>query len=623
MAPSPHTDGIRFGAFEIDLRSRELRKSGIRVKLQDLPFRLLVFLAERPGELVTREALGAALWPAGTFVDFEHGLGTAINKVREALGDSAANPRFIETIPRRGYRFLATVESVGAALAAPIKQRPRLGWGGILVVGLALAIAVFAIGWAGRLGKSGGTASFGPIRSLAVLPLENLSGDASQDYFADGITEELTTDLAKIGALRVISHTSVERFKHAGKSLPDIARLLHVDAVVEGAVLRSGNQVRITAQLVRAPAYEHLWAQTYDRDLGDVLAFEDEVAREIAGEIRIQLSALERSRLATARKVIPEVHDAYLKGRDEWSKRNPASLVKALESFKAAIGKDSTYAPGYAGLADTYAILGAAGYDVMPESEAMEEARAAALKAIELDDTLSDAHASLGFVAYSYDWNWAEAEKEFKRSLDLNPSNATAHQWYSEFLADLSRWQPAIAESERAAAVDPMSPIIHENLARPYYYSRRLERAIAYSKQTLEGDPDFSISHLRLGRAYAAEGRYTEAAAEFQRYFTLSGGSTLALASLANVRARAGERQEALRLAAQLRSEATRKNVPAYQFALIYAGLDDSGEAIRWLEKAYQERSDFLVCLKVEPLFDGLRADPRFQAIERRIGLEP
>ena len=629
MTPSPITDGIRFGAFEIDLRSRELRKSGMRVKLQDLPFRLLMFLAERPGELVTREALRAALWPAGTFVDFERGLGTAINKVREALGDSAANPRFIETIPRRGYRFLASVEKVGSApaepgmLADPIEQRRHLGWSGIHAAGLALAIAVFVLGWVGWRSTSAGTATRGSIRSLAVLPLENLSGDPSQDYFADGITEELTTNLAKIGALRVISHTSVERFKHAGKSLPEIARQLHVDAVVEGAVLRSGNQVRITAQLVRAPADEHLWAQTYDRDLGDVLAFEDEVARKIAGEIRIQLSALERSRLGKARRVSPEVHDAYLKGRDQWSKRNPASLLKALELFKAAIGKDSTYAPSYAGLADTYAILGAAGYDVMPESEAMEEARAAALKAIELDDTLSDAHASLAFVAYSYDWNWEEAEKEFKRSLELNPSNATAHQWYSEYLADLSRWQPAIAEAERAAAVDPMSSIIHENLARPYYYSRHLERAIAYSKQTLQEDPDFSISHLRLGRAYSAQGRYAEAAAEFQRYFTLSGGSTLALASLANVRARAGERQEALRLAAQLRSEAARKNVPAYQFALIYAGLGDSAEALRWLEKAYQERSDFLVCLRVEPLFDGLRADARFQAIERRIGLEP
>jgi serine/threonine-protein kinase len=253
----------------------------------------------------------------------------------------------------------------------------------------------------------------------------------------------------------------------------------------------------------------------------------------------------------------------------------------------------------------------------------MQRARAAALKAIELDDTLSDAHTSLAFVAYSYDWNWEQAEKEFRRSLELSPSSATAHQWYSEYLADVGRWRQAVTEAELAAAVDPMSSIIRENLGRPYYYSRNWDRAIEYSTRTLQSDPDFSISHLRLGRAYAAESRFAEAATEFQRYFTLSGGNTLALASLANVRARAGERREAVRLGAQLRSLAAQKYVPAYQFAIIYAGLNNADEALRWLEKAYQERSDFLVCLKVEPLFDDLRADPRFRDLERRVGLEP
>jgi TolB-like protein/DNA-binding winged helix-turn-helix (wHTH) protein len=385
MNSARSADRIRFGVFEIDLHSRELRKQGVRIKLQDLPFRLLLCLVERPGELVTREELRSALWPTGAFVDFERGLGTAMNKVRDALGDAAGSPRFIETIPRRGYRFLASVERIGTApdglesgtsspqpstreAQIPRKGRPRLGRAGWLVAGVALALAIFAFGWMAWRSGAASRASRGPIRALAVLPLDNLSGDPSQDYFADGITEELTTELAKIRVLRVTSHTSAKQFQHSGKSLPQIARLLGVDGVLEGAVLRSGSHVKITAQLVRAPTDEHLWAQTYDRDLGDLISSEEELARDIAGEIRIQLSAIERSRLENARRVAPEVHEAYLKGRDQWNRRTPVSLSEALQLFQTAIQKDPSYAPAYAGLADTYAILGAAGYDIMPES---------------------------------------------------------------------------------------------------------------------------------------------------------------------------------------------------------------------------------------------------------------
>ena len=633
-------DRFRFSVFEVDLHTRELRKHGVRIKLQDLPFRLLVSLAARPGELVTRAELQSALWPDGAYVDFERGLGTAMNKLREALGDSAVTPRFIETVPRRGYRFLVNVEGLEVAqrqaeISSDSRSPQAAGspshdarwlfgsWAVVLAGTLALVIGVLALGWARREKAPARTALPVPIRALAVLPLRNLSGDPRQDYFADGITEELTTELGKVRALRVISRSSATHFKNTGTSIREIARELHVNAVIEGAVLRSGNQVTVTARLLRVPADEQLWAKTYEGDLNDINVFEDEVARDIAKEIRIELSALENSRLAHARPVSSEVHDAYLLGRDQWNQRTPTSLRRALECFQAAIQRDPEYAPAYAGLADTYAILGAAGYDAMPESEAMERARAAALKAVSLDDSLADAHTSLAFVAYSYDWNWEQAEREFQRALDLSPSGATAHQWYSEYLADVGRWKEAILEAEHAAAVDPMSSIIRENLGRPYYYSRHWERAIENSRKTLQLDPDFPISHLRLGRAYAAAGRYPEAAAEFQRYFERSGGNTLALASLANVRARSGQRKEALQLIAQLHSLSSEKYVPAYQFALIYAGMNEADEAMRWLEKAYQERSDFLVCLKVEPLFDSLRADRRFQDLERRIGLEP
>jgi TolB-like protein/DNA-binding winged helix-turn-helix (wHTH) protein/Tfp pilus assembly protein PilF len=622
-----------FGLFELDLQNRELLKNGQPVRLPPQAFRVLELLASHPGQLVTREEIQKQVWSGDTFVDFEHSINKAIRQIRYALRDDADAPKFIETLPRRGYRFIAELTAPANAPEAVPPVQPSgvgvtdrdkgrrgkpLAWGAALLVAVAALLMTFTGGW---LSRFKGNAEPPPIRSLAVLPLENLSGDPSQDYFADGITEELTTDLAKITVLRVISHTSVMRYKDRKKSLPEIAAELRVDAVVEGAVLRSGERVRIEAQLIRASADEHMWAETYERDIGDILALEDEVAGDIAGKIRIKLAALDPNRVAGARSVRPEAYDQYLKGRYEWNKRNPASLTRALELFQQAVAKDPTYAAGYAGLADTYAILGASGYDLLPTSEAMEKAKAAALKAIEIDDTLSEAHSSLAFVTYSYDWNWHEGEKEFKKALALNPSNATAHQWYSEYFCALGRWQQSIAEAEVAVGLDPNSLIIHENLARPYYYSHQFDKAIEYSKKTLEMDSRFAVSHLRLGRAFAAKGMYREAADEFQQFSDLTGGSTLATASLANVRARAGDRKTALRLASELNALTAQKHVPAYQFAIVNAGTGSADEAIKRLEDAYRERADFLLYLKNEPLFDGLRADNRFQDIERRIGL--
>ncbi|HEX4593403.1 MAG TPA: winged helix-turn-helix domain-containing protein [Bryobacteraceae bacterium] len=612
---------LYFGPFVLDLHSQELHRDGQRVRLPPQAFRVLELLASHAGQLVSREQIQKQVWNGDTFVDFEHGINKSIRQIRDALGDDADAPKFIETLPRRGYRFVAELTEI--AKAEPVEARPaaleRWGvrpWMVAAILVLATAIVLLAVN------RFKGSSKPGPIRSLAVLPLANLSGDPSQDFFADGVTEELTTDIAKTAALRVISHTSVLRYKDAKKSLPEIAGELHVDAVVEGAVLRSGDRVRITAQLIRAQNDAHLWAETYERDLKDILALQDEVARDMAGEIKIKLAAI-GGLARPARAVNPEAHDEYLKGRYEWNKRNPASLARALEFFQRAVEKDAADPAAYAGLADTYAILGVAGYDWLPISEAMAKAKAAALKAIEIDDTLSEAHSSLAFVTYSYDWNWHEGEKEFKRALALNPSNAVAHQWYSEYLCDLGRWPEGIAEAETAVALDPNSLIIQENLARPYYYSRQLDRAIEYSKKTLDLDPNFAVSHLRLGRAYAGKGMFAEAAAEFQRFADLVGGSTLATASLANIRARAGDRKTALRLAAELKAAAAGKPVPAYQFAIVYAGLGDVDQAIKWLEGAYRERNDFLLVMKNEPLFDNLRADARFQDIERRIGLEP
>ncbi len=640
---APPMNRLYFDDFELDLQSQELRKNGRPVRLPLQAFRLLEFLASHPGELISREQIQRYIWGEDTFVDFEHGTNKSIRQIRGALEDDADSPKFIETLPRRGYRFICQTRLVAGtdeSESAPHSQDSLIDppdrelearetergtltrrfkylvWGTAALT-VALTISLVYLG----LGQSMASSMHGPIRSIAVLPLTNLSGDPSQEYFADGITEELTTYLAKVAPLRVISHTSVLQYKGTRESLGAIGRELGIDAVVEGGVLRSGDRVRITAQLVRVAADEHVWAETYEREAKDILALQDELTRDISAEIKIKLAGLDNH--LPIRQIPLEAHDDYLKARYEWNTRTPASLRRALDFFQQAIAKDPDYAAAYAGLANSYEIMGVAGYDWLPISDAMSKAKAAAMKAIHIDDSLSEAHTALAFVAHTYDWDWQASEKEFQRALALNPSDATAHQWYSEYLCNLGRWTESIAEAKAAASLDPNSLIIKENLARPYYYSRQYDKAIEYSEETLALDPSFAISHLRLGRAYAAKGMYAEASSEFQRFSDLVGGSTLATASLANVSARSGDQQRALRLAAELRKVAANKQVPAYQFAIVYAGLGEANEAIKWLEEAFKERNDFLLVIENESIFDGLRSDRRFQEIERRIGLQP
>lgn len=635
---------LYFDDFELDPQSQELRKNGRRVRLPMQALRLLEFLASHPGELITRDQIQRHLWSEDTFVDFEHGINKSIRQIRGALEDDAGSPRFIETLPRRGYRFIrqsrfasgpagtdiagttggfrlsnppkSPEEDQDTRLAGLARRSKYLIWG-VSALAVVLVISLVYQGF----GRSLASSMRGPIRSIAVLPLNNLSGDPSQDYFADGVTEEITTYLAQVAPLRVISHTSVVQYKGTRKSLAAIGRELGVDAVVEGGVLRSGDRVRITAQLIRAAADEHLWAESYEREAKDILGLQEDLARDISAEIKIKLAALDHR--VRIRQIPLEAHDDYLKGRYEWNTRSPASLRRSVEFFQQAVLKDPDYAAAYAGLANSYEIMGVAGYDGLPISEAMSKAKAAASKAIHIDDTLSEAHSALAFVEHTYDWDWQATEREFKRALALNPSNATAHQWYSEYLCNQSRWSESIAEAEAALAIDPNSLIIKENLARPYYYSRQFDKAIEYSRETQALDPSFAISHLRLGRAYAAKGMYAEASSEFRRFSDLVGGSTLATASLANISARAGDKKSALHLAAELRKMAAMQPVPAYQFAIVYAGLGNTEEAINWLEEAYRERNDFLLVVKNESIFDGLRNDQRFQDIERRIGLAP
>jgi TolB-like protein/DNA-binding winged helix-turn-helix (wHTH) protein/Flp pilus assembly protein TadD len=636
-----HQDGrqLRFGIFELDLCARELRKSGLRIRLQEQPFQILATLLEHQGEVVTREELRKKLWPADTFVDFDHGLNKAINKIREAIGDSAENPRFVETVARRGYRFLAEVKVTDAApvrsperttpphpvaeapdrrdlpgkLATRNRTLPSPAWK-ISVLVLLLLMATIAA-WEFHSWKRPSPV----IRSLAVLPLESLSNDASQDYFADGMTDELISNLGQISALRVISRTSVMAYKHTRKPLPEIARELNVDAVVEGTVLRSGDQVRITTQLIEAAADKHLWSQSYEGELRDTLALQNNVARAIADQIRISLNPQEQVALKSVKVVNPKAYESYLKGRYFWNKRTADGLKVALAYFNQAIDEDPNYAPAHSGLADTYALLGDWQYAVMTPKEALPKAKAAAIKALELDSALGEAHNSLAFCLDAFTWDFDSAGKEFQRAIELNPSYATAHHWYAWHLSVLGRYDEAIAEMRKAENLDPLSLIINADLAELFLIAHLYDDSIQQSRKTIEMDPNFALAHNQLGLAYLGKQMHEEAIAELKKAARLSGDSPTCVANLASAYVVSGKRYEAAKLLSDLKT----RSKPSYSYspdiAVIYAALGDGNQAMNWLDKGYEERFNPSVLLR--PGFDPLRSDPRFEDLMRRIGL--
>ncbi len=458
------------------------------------------------------------------------------------------------------------------------------------------------------------------IDSIAVLPLENLSADPEEEYFVDGMTEELIAQLAQISALKVISRTSVMQYKKARKPLPEIARELDVDAVVEGSVRRAGNRVRITAQLVHAPSDRHLWAKSYERDLGDVLTLQSEVAREIAREINVALTPQEQARLATTRPVNPRAHELYLKGRFFWNKRTPDGLTKGLEYFQQATVEDPGYALGYAGVADAYSLLGYVGYAVLPPSEAYPKARAAALKALELDPSLAEARVALAYAKWHYDWDWAGSEEDFRRAIALNPNYATARQWYGLNLVSVGRTEEGLAELKRAQELDPLSLIIRGNLAWAYIFARRPDDALERLRPTLEMDPNFASTHWFLGSAYLEKGMYPEAIAAMKKNVELMrGGNPGSLATLAYAYALAGDKDNARRHLKELKQMSKQRPVAPEWIAVVHAGLGERDQAFAGLEKAYQERSGLLPLLKVNLLFDKLRDDPRFHDLVRRM----
>jgi TolB-like protein/DNA-binding winged helix-turn-helix (wHTH) protein/Tfp pilus assembly protein PilF len=640
MQQEPQVGGrLRFGIFDVDLRAGELRKQGTRVRLSGQPFQVLAILLERPGEVVTREELQKNLWPADTFVDFNHGLNKAINKLRTALGDSAESPRFVETVAR-GYRFLAEVRNIEAVpvsrsettshpnsnftnavveplvaeSAKPRRSALRLDWKVRAVLAVLLIMGTAAWYWYSR-----SRSSMPAIRSLAVLPFESLSNDASQDFFADGMTDQLITDLGQIGALRVISRTSAMGYKRTHKPLPQIARELNVDAVVEGTVLRSGDRVRITAQLIEASADKHLWAQSYEGELRETLSLQNQVATAIANQVRIKLNPQERAALKAAKAVNPDAYVSYLKGRYFWNKRNAESLKAALAYFNQAIEEDPSYAQAYSGLADTYALLGDWQYAVMTSKEALPKAKAAALKAIELDSSLGEAHTSLAFCMRSFDWNLDGAEEEFHKAIELNPGYATAHHWYAWHLAIRHRYDEAIAEMKTALGLDPLSLVINADLAELLEIAHHYDESIRQSEKTIEMEPHFGLAHNHLAQAYLGEKMYAKAIDELKTAVELSQGSPTCVSNLARAYVAAGNRTEALKLLQELKSRSSESNSHGSEIAIIYASLGNNDQAMQYLERAYAERFNPGVLLR--PGFDPLRSDPRFQNLVRRIGL--
>jgi TolB-like protein/DNA-binding winged helix-turn-helix (wHTH) protein len=630
----------RFGVFELDLHTAELRKHTHKLPIQGQPIQILILLTERAGELVSREELHQKLWPADTFVDFEHGLNAAVKRLRKALDDSVDNPRFVETLPRRGYRFIAPVETVetgpnvaDAGGASPGEQPVDAGVQGDLrgkiagserlpwllsqkgaALALVLALILFAI-WIFRP-----VTPVQSIRSLAVLPLENLSHDVSQDYFSDGMTDELITELGQISGLRVISRTSMMTYKGARKSIPQIAHELNVDAVVEGTVLRSGNQVRITAQLIQADADKHLWAQSYEGELRDTLALQNEVARAIATQVRAKLNPQEDAGLKKAKAVNPEAYEDYLKGRYFWNKRTADGLKKAIDYFNQAIEKDPNYAPAYAGLTDSYALAGDWQYGLLAPKEAYPKAEAAAAKAIALDSTLGEAHVSLAFCLDGFDWDWASGGREFTRGIELSPGYATGHHWYGWHLAALGRHAEAVAELEKAESQDPLSLIIGADLAEELLIAHRYDEAIKQSQKTMSLDPLFALAHRVLGQTFVQTHRYNEGIAELQRATELSPGSTAFTSNLAFAYAVSGRREDAVKILNDLKNRSHDAFSNAPEIALVYVGLDEKDEAMAWLEKAYAER--FNPGVLIRPCFDALRSDSRFQDLLRRVGLK-
>ncbi len=621
--PHPAPGKVRFGPFALDLETGELLKEGVRIKLQDQPFQILCILLEKPGRVVTREELKNRVWPADTFVEFDQGVYSAVRRLRDALCDSAESPRYIETLARRGYRFIAPVESgnvVPSHTDRPIlvASHPprRRSW--VTLAGVSL-LALFAIGiswFAWQRFKTAPPAAHRTpeIHILAVLPLENLSHDPEQEYFADGMADELVTQLGQISAVKVISRTSAMHYKGTKKTLPEIARELHVDAVIEGSVQRSGKRVRVNAQLIEAATDQHLWAHSYERDLSDTLVLQSEVAQAIVQEIAARLTPQEQSRLANVRTVDPQAQDEYLLGRYYENKWTEENLRIAIGRFKQAILKDPGYARAYAGLADTYREMGDPYRGGHRAIETLPQAKAMAMKALELDPTLGEAHSSLASIVNLLDWDWKEAEKQYQLALQLNPSFAQGHSDYGMYLQALGRNDEARTQLNQAIELDPLSSAYRGRLGTLALMSREYDLAIQqFQRMGPEG------SNVPLAWAYIMKKQYPEAISLLEIMIGKYGRNQNLLSFLAEAYGDAGRKDDAERVIHELLAQARVSYVPASHIAGAYIGLRDKNQVMKWLEQGFAERDEEMVWVNVAPDLDFMRSEPRFQALLRRM----
>ena len=641
------------------MRSGDLLKQGRRLKLQTQPFQILAILLERPGEIVPREDLCRRLWPEDTFVDFDHSLNTAVRRLREALSDSPENPVFIETLQRRGYRFIAPVvfvaqlgteestsrpdkpantifeiasidktpELVGSIAAPagsnlvrpwPLRSAILVGCAGLMIGALmASTVAYFVY----KSNEPVPHVKPDQVKSLAVLPLENLSVTPDQEYLADGMTDELIASLAKVKHLRVVPRTSSMAYKGTHKSLSEIAKELNVDAVVEGTVMRSGDRIRITTELVQIASDRALWAETYESNVDDVLSLQQRVAGAIVSNIQVELTPRERQNLKPYQPSSAEAYEDYLKGRYYWNKRSEEGLTKAIDFFERATKEDPNYALAYAGLADCYGIIGAAIVGTVPASDVAPKAEAAAKRALELDPTLAEAQTSLATVMLNYKWDWTGAETGFKKAIQLDPSYATAHQRYSLYLMAIGRTDESIKEIQQALKLDPLSVSMNFSEGWRLYMARDFDGAMKQLKSAIEMDPSFALAHMVLGQDYAQKSQYSLATAELEIAVRLSNNSAPAVAALARVDALAGRQASARAHLEQLKAQSAKHYVSPFYLAEVYSALGEADQAMNELERAYKDRSNSLIFLRVDPEFDLLRSNTRFQSLLQRLQL--
>ncbi|MDP9162188.1 MAG: winged helix-turn-helix domain-containing protein [Acidobacteriota bacterium] len=639
---------IKFGpGFELDLRTHEVSRAGRTLKLERIPTQILLLLIEHQGQLISRDQIAERVWGKGICLDTDNSINGAIRKIRQIFRDNPEQPRFIQTFTGRGYRFIAPVienkqpviapaspalrtrvETVelppptipNVELPVPEEKPSHRRW--LLVVGVGVLSAVAMLSYF-KWPRSVSSEELSGRRMLAVLPFENLTGDASQDYFSDGLTEEMISQVGNLDPeqLGVIARTSVMHYKKSKEQLGQIGHELGVQYVLEGSVRRDVNKVRVTAELIRVKDQSRVWAREYDRELSSLLSLQVEIALSIADEI--QLSLGENRRIETAHPVALsrnglEAYDLYLRGQYFWNKRTIEGFQRSIEYFEKAVAKDSNCARAYAGLADSYALLG--GYSAVPQTRYMPKARAAALKALQIDDRLAEGHTALALIVQNYDWDWQTAEKEFRRAIELDPNYATAHQWYAEHLAWLGRFDDALAESERARQLDPLSLIIATDNGAILYYSRQYDRAIEKFNAVREMDPTFSKADS-IAAAYQQKGMFSEALSAIEKIHSGDGAAPWKWAAIACVYGRAGQQAQARLWLAKIEQLNLRQPVDPSAFLGPHIALGDKGEAFADLEKSYVQHSNVLMTLKVDPAFDPLRSDPRFQELLLRVGL--